>query len=138
MTQKNALKIMLGLLLLVILFHSMVLFQVIPYSIVWAGKLNSFEEMLVFEIISIAVNMFLIGVLLVKSGYFRSIISPKIINGIIWLFVLIFALNTIGNLFSKSWIELILGTSLTLISTILCFIIVYSGGQKFGNNQIEE
>ena len=115
---------MIALLAAVILFHVLVLVQVIPYTIVWAGKINTVEEMVTMETVSIAINVILILVLSLKGNYIKSKISPGILNAIIWLFVFVFALNTIGNLFSKSSLELYLFTALTFISTLLCLRIV--------------
>lgn len=123
-SKTQALKIILGLLIAVIGFHILVIFRIIPYEFVWAGKLNSVDEMYVFEIISILVNILLITVLLLKGNYIKHTISNKILNGILWFFVLVFALNTIGNLFAKSLFEKAVFTPLTLISALLLYIIV--------------
>lgn len=123
-SQEQALNTMIGLLTAVILFHFLVLIQVIPYTIVWAGKINTVEEMVTMETVSISINIILILVLLLKGNYIKSKISPDVLNVIIWLFVILFALNTIGNLFSKSSLELYLFTALTFVSTLLCLRIV--------------
>lgn len=123
-TKKTALKLMIGLLSIVILFHLSILFQVLSYEVVWAGKLNSLEEMYAFETLSILMTVLLLIVLLVKFKNINKNTSNKVVNAIIWAFVVIFGLNTIGNLFSESTIELLLGTSLTLLSTFLCWVIV--------------
>ncbi len=117
-------KLMIGLLSIVIVFHLCVLFEIIPYEIVWAGRINSLDEMRVFETISILINIIVITVLFFKSKNIKNNTSNKIVDVIIWGFVLLFALNTIGNLFSKTMIELILGTGFTFISSMLCWIIV--------------
>lgn len=122
--KKTALKIMLGLLTIVLSFHLAILLELVPYGIVWAGKIHSIEEMRVFETISILINLLLIIVLLIKLKNINNNVSSKLINVIIWFFVFFFALNTIGNFFSESWVELIFGTSLTLMSSLLCWIIV--------------
>jgi hypothetical protein len=116
---------MIGLLSIVILFHSLIMLRIIPYEIVWAGKLKSIEEMLVFETISILVNILMIFTFAIKANYMKGRMPMRFINGVIWFFVAVFALNTIGNLFSENWIELVFGTSLTLISALLCWRIVY-------------
>lgn len=122
--QRRILKIMTGLLVTVILFHVLILTQVIPYTIVWAGKLKSVQEMLLFEIVSILINGFLILVLLLKGDYIKNSISVKLLNGIIWFFVFVFLLNTLGNLTSKTLLEKTVFTALTLVSSILLWLIV--------------
>jgi len=128
MTKKKlqipALKIMIGLLIAVILFHSLIITQIIPYTIVWAGKLKEVESMWKFETISIAINSFLLTTLLLKGNYLKSKISDKILNAILWLFMFVFVINTIGNLMSKTLFEKIVFTPLTLIAAVLIWIIV--------------
>jgi hypothetical protein len=119
-----AAKVMLALLTIITLFHTLVLIGIIPYTIVWAGKLSSIEEMYVFESISITINLFLAAVILQKFFYIEAVVKEPILDIVLWIFVVLFALNTVGNLFSKSTLELILGTSLTLVSAILCWIMV--------------
>lgn len=126
MKQQHASKITVGLLTAVILFHLCVITQIIPYSIVWAGKLKTTEEMLVFETISIFVNLLLITLLLLKSNYRQRGISNKIVDGFLWFFVFVFGLNTIGNLMAESLFEKIVFTPLTLIFAILIGIVVKS------------
>lgn len=124
-SQRLALNIMLALLSIVMIFHLSVLTQLIPYTIVWAGKLNNLQEMRVFESVSLLLGTFNIAVFLMKGNYIRHKISMKFINGIIWFFVLLFSFNTVGNLFAKSDFELYVFTPLTFISALLCLRIVW-------------
>jgi hypothetical protein len=125
-SQQQALKAMLILLLAVLLFHLSVLFQLIPYTIVWAGKLNSVQEMRTFESVSLLLCMFNILIFMLKGNYISHKIPMKFINGIIWFFVLLFSFNTVGNLFAKSNFELYVFTPLTFISALLCLRIVWN------------
>ncbi|MFZ4544896.1 MAG: hypothetical protein ACOYOA_12660 [Saprospiraceae bacterium] len=120
----NSLKLMLGLLCAVVLFHLLIITQIIPYNIVWAGKLKTTEDMLVFESASLLINFFLILVLLLKGQYIRNSISTKIINSILWFFVGLFAVNTIGNLFAETTFEKVVFTPLTFISAYLLWKII--------------
>ena len=124
MNKKVAIKIMFFLLGTILIFHLLIFTEQIPYDKVWAGRLNSVEEMKSFETFSILINIFMVLVLLLKYKLLKSGKTNKAIDILIWVFVVFFALNTIGNMFTKSLIELILGGILTLVSSILCFIIV--------------
>ena len=64
------------------------------------------------------------AVLLIKRNLLVQQKENKLVNIIIWLFVVLFSINTIGNLFSKSVLELVLGTLATLVSAVLSFIMV--------------
>jgi hypothetical protein len=119
-----ALKLMLGILVLLIVFHTLILTQIIPYTIVWAGKLKTVNEMFVFEIISISINLFLILLLLLKGGFIKNSFSEKLLNSILWVFIILFALNTIGNLTAETQFEKIVFTPLTFISAILLWVVV--------------
>jgi hypothetical protein len=124
LTPEKALKMMIGLLIAVVLFHLSVLFQLVPYTIVWAGKLNTLNEMYAFEAVSIAINLFLLLILALKGNYIKHNIAEKWLNGILWFFVVVFALNTVGNLMAETAFEKIVFTPLTLISALLIWIIL--------------
>ena len=125
-SQKQAINSMIALLSVVLLFHLSVLLQFIPYTIVWAGKLNNLQEMRVFESVSLLLGTFNMVVFLLKGNYIKHKIPMKIINAIIWFFVFLFSLNTVGNLFAKSDFELYVFTPLTFISALLCLRIVFN------------
>lgn len=108
----------------VLLFHFLILTEQIPYDKVWAGKLNSVEEMKLFETFSILLNSFIFAVLYIKYIQLAKGIKNRVIDILIWVFAGFFALNTVGNLFSKSTTELILGTFLTVTLSFLCFVVV--------------
>lgn len=123
-TKRQALKMMIALLALVIIFHLAIITQLIPYTIVWAGRLKTLEEMYTLEAVSISVNIFLIAVLVLKGDYVKHRISDKALNLILWLFVALFALNTIGNLMAESLFEKLVFTPLTFLSAILIWAIL--------------
>jgi len=118
----NAIKIFLGLLISVVLFHICIILKIIPYDIAWGGRLKNDAEMYVFETISILINIFLSIVLLMKGEIVKFRFSYKVINAILWIFFVIFILNTIGNLFAQTFFEkffaLLTGFSAILIWNI--------------------
>ncbi len=105
-------------------FHFLVLLQIIPYEIVWAGKLQTVNEMYVYESISIIVNVLLVVLVLVRGRMINPAISPRIVKSLLWIFVFIFLLNTLGNLASKTSLETMIATLLTFLLAILCLRIV--------------
>ncbi len=119
-----AIKVTLGILSMVLLFHILIFVQIIPYTIVWGGRLKSVEEMRVFEVVSILINTFIIMVLLLKANYIKNNTSKKLLNGIIWVFMIVFAVNTIGNLFANTKFELYVFTPMTFVLSLLCLRIV--------------
>jgi hypothetical protein len=130
MNKKTALRIMFFILGSLIILHVLILTGQIPYDKIWAGRLNSVEEMRTFETFSILLNAFMLVILVIKYMQLGKGERSKIVDILIWGFAAFFALNTVGNLFAKSIIELVLGSLVTLISAILCVIIVKKNKRK--------
>src|SRR5690606_39031870 len=100
-----------------------ILAKIIPYDIAWGGRLQSTAEMYVFEGLSIVINLFSGFVLLMKSGLVKYYFKPNVINFILWFFLALFVLNTIGNLFAKTNFEKLFSI-LTLIFALLIWTIL--------------
>ena len=118
-----SIKIFLGLLFLVILFHICIITKMIPCNIAWGGRLTNDTEMYVFETISILINIFLSWILLMKSNLLKFKFSDKTVQIILWIFFALFILNTIGNIFAKTNFEKFFAV-LTALSAILIWNIV--------------
>lgn len=115
---------MLALLTAVVILHLAIITRLIPHDIVWAGKLKTVAEMYTFEAVSIAVNLFLIALLLLKRRSLQGTTGDKILNMILWLFILLFAANTIGNVMARTLFEKLVFTPLTFLFTLLLWRIV--------------
>jgi hypothetical protein len=129
MTAQTALKIMIGLVSALMIFHFLILFKVIPYDITWGGRLNSDEEMYVFEGVSIAISGILLLLLLLKGKLIGQVKSFKFINFILWVFLVLFGLNTIGNLFAETTFEKFFALP-TLAFVLLLFVILTKGNKS--------
>ena len=77
-----------------------------------------------FETFSIVLNIFMLSILSIKYKLLEKNKTNRVIDLFIWIFAILFAINTLGNLFAQNILELIFGTLLTLISSILCIVIV--------------
>jgi DNA integrity scanning protein DisA with diadenylate cyclase activity len=123
MSHKYPIKILLCLIATVTLFHLAIITKIIPYEVAWGGKINNDAEMYVFESISILINLFLGFILLIKGDYVLSFLTTRVVDIILWIFLLVFGLNTIGNLFAETLFEKSLSL-LTLIFTYLIWVIL--------------
>lgn len=123
MNSKTAIEIMLWLLTAVVLFHLSILLKIVPYEITWGGRLKSDEDMYVFETVSIAINLLMCMMLLIKGDYIKAFIPIKVVNVFLWIFLVLFALNTVGNVFAETNFEKFF-TILTLASSVLIWIIL--------------
>ena len=113
------LKILTGISVAAILFHTLILLKVVPYEMVWGGKLKTDAKMYLFEILSIVINVFFILILLQKASFIKSFLAKKSISIILWIFFVLFVLNTIGNVFAKTTFE----KSLTILTLIICILL---------------
>ncbi len=107
------------------LFHILILLKVIPYDITWGGRLNNDSEMYAFESASLLINLLLGLVLLIKGKLIKPIFSIRIANVILWLFFILFGLNTVGNLLAKTNFEKFF-TIPTLLAGVLIWVILRS------------
>ena len=123
MNSRTSIKIILLIVGAVTIFHLSILFKVIPYEITWGGRLKTDSEMYVFTLVSIAINLLLGTTLLIKGGYVKKIIRLEVVNLILWIFLILFGLNTIGNLFAETLFEKSISI-LTLALSILIYIVL--------------
>ncbi len=126
MQPKLYIKLLLILITTVIVFHLCIVAKIIPYHIAWGGRLQSDAEMYVFEALSITLNLLLVGALVLKGRFINYTINPKIVNSILWIFFVLFLLNTIGNLFAKTVFEKTFSIA-TLVFALLLWKILRTG-----------
>lgn len=104
-SSKISANILIALISLVILFHISVIVKLIPFEIVWGGQITNEQEMYIFEVVSILINALLLLTILTKVNYITLSIPLKVVDVILWVFVWLFLINTIGNLFAETYLE---------------------------------
>ncbi len=109
-----------------IVFHLLVLLQIIPHTIVWGGRITNLSQMYFFETVSIFINLIFLFIILIKLKILRIQFPEKILPVALWVMFTLFLLNTVGNLFSTSGLERIIFTPITLLSSIFVFTLVSS------------
>lgn len=117
----TAAKGILIILSIILVFHALVLTGFIPFDIVWGGRLKSREDMLVFESVSVGLNLLIVLVIAGHAGYLPLLFNKNISRILIWLMTGLFLLNTIGNLMAVDPMEKFIFTPLTLVLTLLCY-----------------
>lgn len=115
----TATKIILFILAATVAFHLLIVVKVIPYHIAWGGRLQSDQDMYAFETVSILVNIFLTLVLCIKANYLKLNVPNKLINVILWCFLILFLLNTIGNIIAVTAFE----KSFALVTLALAYLL---------------
>lgn len=111
---------------LFLLLHFIILLKIIPYNLIWGGRLKSDIEMYRFEIISIIINLLFIAIVFTQSKLLIINVSNKVITCSLWLMMTLFILNTFGNAISKNKIEKYYFTPVTIILAIFSCILALS------------
>lgn len=120
-TERTAIYCLLCILSTIIVFHLLVLVGVIPFQIVWGGRLTNRVQMVRFESVSIVINLVMLAVVAIRAGLLKLRIKPSIITAALWVMCVLFLLNTIGNLLSTNTFEKVVFTPLTLLLSLCCF-----------------
>jgi hypothetical protein len=79
--------------------------------------------MVVFETLSIALNCLLGFVLLLKGEYVKPVVPLKLVNLVLWAYLVLFSVNTLGNLVAKTTLEKCFAL-LTLAFSLLLWLIL--------------
>jgi hypothetical protein len=117
---------LLFILTLVILFHLLVITGVVPFQIVWGGRLKDTSQMLVFETLSILLNVLMLLVVAIQAGLVKVSLNRLTLKIAFWLMGLLFFINTIGNLVSLNALEQVVFTPLTLLLALFSFRLAIS------------
>lgn len=120
---KTAVRLLLIVLVPLLLFHIGVLLKIAPQEIIWGGNLGSDREMYLLESISILVTLYLIILLLIKGSFIRPVLPPKIVRTSLWAFLILFVLNTVGNLLAKTTAEQVFAL-LTMVISFLLWVVL--------------
>jgi hypothetical protein len=107
----NILLLSLGLLLV---FHILVLFKIIPANIMWDGQANA-DNLSMLEIVALAVTLFFGFVVAAKTGYVNVGKFTGVVKVLVWIIFAFLLLNTLGNLASGVTAENFIFAPITLI-----------------------
>ena len=93
-----------------ILFHSAVICGIlflnfVPLDYLWGGRLQTREELLSFEIISLMIQSLCLFLTLIRAGYLHISQLETIAHIGMWVLFAIFVLNTVGNILAKTDFE---------------------------------
>ena len=115
LSERFALHGLLVVFLATTVFHVLVVAGVVPYTLVWGGRLRDQSQMLAFEAISLTLTLLMLAVVAVQAGHVKVRIHPRVVAVVFSLMFLLFLVNTAGNLASKNELEKRLFTPLTLL-----------------------
>lgn len=121
---QTALKSMFVLLTTILIFHFMIIAGVIPYTIVWGGRLSNSAEMVKFELVSITINAVTLLIMMMKADTIKRIVPNNVLTMLLWGLFYLFVANTFANVFSATLFERVVFTPLTGLYALFTYRIV--------------
>lgn len=115
---KFAAWLLLSLLVLLLVFHLLIIFQIVPPDVI-RGGMASGENLLGLEITSIFILLVFILVSYIKLKFLFKTGRHQLVNIFLWIMAAYFFLNTLGNLASEIKPENPIFTPLSLIIALL-------------------
>ena len=103
----------------VVVFHVLVASGVLPKTIVWGGRISDPAQVVRAEIVSIVILLVTAAIVALRWSSLAQG-SPNIVATVgTWVLVVLFAVNTVGNLFARTLVERVVFTPLTLLLALL-------------------
>lgn len=118
--EQNAIRLIMAALMFVVLFHLLVLCGIIPFTIVWGGRLTSRNEMVRLESVSIFINIIMLIIVAIRGNHIKLKVNHRAMQVAFWLMAALFALNTMGNIFSQNEFEQLTFSPITFILSVCC------------------
>jgi hypothetical protein len=119
-TQKIAIIGLFFILSLFILLHLFILIGLVPYQMVWGGRLTDYSQMLTYESISLIANVLMLVVVCIYAGIIKWAVSPKILKAALWVMAALFVVNTLGNFASTNTLEKLVFAPITFLLSLFC------------------
>jgi len=116
-------KVLLGLIVLMLFVHVLILFGVIPASIVWARQITDQSSLIKYESFAFIVLLIFFIIILLKIRFLKAGKNNKFVNIGVWVIFGYFVFNTLANLASRIVFEKLVFASFTILLAVLTFIL---------------
>ena len=114
------------LLSLLIVFHVLVILDVLPYDQTWGGSIEDKSQVIAFEGLAIVLTLVFILMVSIKLDYLKIKRLQKVADIAIWAMGGFFVISLIGNLMAKVAIERIIFTPLSIVLVLFSFKLAVS------------
>jgi hypothetical protein len=133
-----AARVNIGIFGCLILFHlgivaGILFFNDVPTDFLWGGRIQSKEQFILFEGVSLFVQAICLFLTLIKAEYLRLGRLANIAHVGMWVLFAIFALNTVGNILAKTTFE----KSFTVVTIILALFSLRLAIEKNGDKEVQ-
>jgi len=101
----------------------LILFGVIPASIVWARQITDQSSLIKYESFAFIVLLIFFIIILLKIRFLKAGKNNKFVNIGVWVIFGYFVFNTLANLASRIVFEKLVFASFTILLAVLTFIL---------------
>ena len=107
-----------------VLFHLSVIlgilvFDYVPIDLLWGGRMETREQLLNFEVISLGMMVLCLLIVLIRTGRIRIPALLGASKAGLWILFILFMLKTVGNLLAETTFEKSFAVFTALFS-VLC------------------
>ena len=113
-----------------LIYHLLVIFNVLPRDMVWGGQEDLKDIVVYLEVFAVALTAFFMLMGAARAGIILNRSLQKIASVVIWIMVVFFFLNIFGNLTAKTLAETLIMTPLSIIMFICSLILGIKGRKK--------
>lgn len=106
---------------LMLLVHIMIVLKILPYTFIWGGQIKNDSDLIKMESISILIQILFIFIIALKAGFILKGKFKKTASMGVWMIFAYMLLNTVGNLASRSGMETMIMTPITILLALLLF-----------------
>lgn len=117
MSIKKTAQILLILFSAIVLLHVLALVGLVPMEMLWGGRLESQEQFFVMEGVSVGVNLIAMLFVSLRAGFVGQLQDALFVRVVLWIFCVLFALNTIGNILAYTLFE----KAMSLVTLFLAY-----------------
>ena len=115
---------LLGISALLLILHLLVLFGIVPPQIIWDTTITDKASIAISEAIAIFFLAVFVTGILAKLKHPAFKLFYRLSDSFLWIMVVYFLLNVIGDLMSDSAVEKLLYAPLTLIFSVLVILFI--------------
>jgi hypothetical protein len=101
-----------------LVYHFLIIAQIVDYKNAWGGQLTSLDQMYQFETVSVILQIILSGIVFLSTEIDSSNKLKLMFKILLFAITFLFFLNTIGNIFAIQLFEKIVFTPLTFLAGI--------------------
>lgn len=114
------------LLSVLVVFHVLVLLDVLPYDQTWGGSIEDKSQVIAYEGFAIVLTLVFILMVSIKLDYLKIKRLQKVADIAIWIMGGFFAISLIGNLMAKGAKERTIFIPLSIVLVVLSFRLAVS------------